>query len=812
MSAGHANGGIPARRAVVRWASRVFRRDWRQHLLILSLLTVAIAAAVGFTCAAFNIAPVSGQAEFGAATHYFTFNDPDPATLQAKLDAGVEWFGEIEAIGHRPVPVPGTVKKIDYRSQQPDGPFGEPLLRLSSGRYPVADDEVAVTDGVVDALGASVGATIDLDGVTRSVVGIVENPSNLGDDFALLPASALAQSTYVEMLVDASEGRVDDFRPPGDTGRILSSRGDLPADVLAAVLILVVSTLVLILVALVAASSFMVIAQRRLPQLGMMSAVGATEKHLRLTMLATGAVTGVVAAVMGTVLGLAGWIALAPSVSNAVGHRMDALNVPWWLVLTAMVLAVVAATAAAWWPGRTMSRIPTVLALSGRPPDRPALHRSSLLAIMCLVGGAVCLGVGSNTGEAAAIDLTLIAVGMLAVVAGVLLVSPLAIQALARLAARVPVAARLALRDLSRYRSRSGAALAAIALALGIAVAIVATAAAAENNAGSGNLSSTQLLVYTADKFGLVIADDATLDEVQAGVDEISASLPGAVATRLDLAMDPQATPASSDERPAIALARPVSDGLAYAGAVYVASPTLLATYGLDPGDLVGKDIVTTQTGEVEIMGAGRPSPDRRDPGERLTATGGLRETYSSLPRALISPERLIERGWSAAPSGQWLIETSKPLSSSQLRAARIIATQYGIEIESRNDQARLANLGRGAIAAGMLLALAILAMTIGLIRSESTGELRMLTATGGTSSTRRSISAVTAGALAALGALLGIGGAYLALAAGRLSNLTPLPLGHLAVIAVGTPLVALAAGWVFAGREPAVLARRPLE
>ncbi len=208
-----------------------------------------------------------------------------------------------------------------------------------------------------------------------------------------------------------AKDRVDDFRPPGDTGRILSSRGDLPEDVLAAVLILVVSTLVLTLVGLVAASSFTVIAQRRLPQLGMMSAVGATEKHLRLTMLATGAVTGVVAAVVGTVLGLAGWIALAPSVSNAVGHRMDALNIPWWLVLAAMLLAVVAATAAAWWPGRTMSRIPTVLALSGRPPERPALHRSSLLAIGCLVGGAVCLAVGSKTGAASAIDLTLIAVG-----------------------------------------------------------------------------------------------------------------------------------------------------------------------------------------------------------------------------------------------------------------------------------------------------------------------------------------------------------------------------------------------------------------
>ena len=111
-----------------------------------------------------------------------------------------------------------------------------------------------------------------------------------------------------------------------------------------------------------------------------------------------------------------------------------------------------------------------------------------------------------------------------------------------------------------------------------------------------------------------------------------------------------------------------------------------------------------------------------------------------------------------------------------------------------------------------MLLALAILAMTIGLIRGESMGELRTLTATGATRSTRRAITAVTAAALAALGALLGMAGAYVGLAAARLSHLLPLPFAALTVVVIGTPLVAGGAGWVFAGREPAAIARRPLD
>ena len=48
---------------------------------------------------------------------------------------------------------------------------------------------------------------------------------------------------------------------------------------------------------------------------------------------------------------------------------------------------------------------------------------------------------------------------------------------------------------------------------------------------------------------------------------------------------------------------------------------------------------------------------------------------------------------------------------------------------------------------AGILLALGVLAATVGLIRGESANELRTLTATGATRSVRRGITAVTAAA-----------------------------------------------------------------
>ena len=60
----HARGA--ARRAVVRWAVRLFRREWRQQVLVLALLSVAVATTVvGIALAASSVP--SQAAEFGRA-------------------------------------------------------------------------------------------------------------------------------------------------------------------------------------------------------------------------------------------------------------------------------------------------------------------------------------------------------------------------------------------------------------------------------------------------------------------------------------------------------------------------------------------------------------------------------------------------------------------------------------------------------------------------------------------------------------------------------------------------------------------------
>jgi putative ABC transport system permease protein len=105
--------------------------------------------------------------------------------------------------------------------------------------------------------------------------------------------------------------------------------------------------------------------------------------------------------------------------------------------------------------------------------------------------------------------------------------------------------------------------------------------------------------------------------------------------------------------------------------------------------------------------------------------------------------------------------------------------------------------------------------MAVGLIRSESAGDLRTLTATGATSRVRRTLTATTAGALALLGALLGVAGAYILLLAlyyDDIGYLRDVPILYLGVAVFGVPLAATAAGWLLSGREPPAIARTVIE
>ena len=845
------SGGVAARRAVARWAWRMFRREWRQQLLVVTLLTVAVAAAIGSITIAYNAVPADNS-EFGSGNQVLTFDGSDPQRLQAGLGAAKRFFGTIDVIGHRPVPVPGSVEKVDYRSQTPGGTYSEDLLALRRGSYPEGAGEVAVTDRVAEFLRLEIGSTLALDGRRRTVVGIVENPSKLSDEFALVSPSS-ASPDVVDVLVGAGEASpasesfyqaLDDRDHERWAFVGAKLRGSDVSGTAETLLMFSVATVFLLLASLVAAAGFAVVAQRRLRRLGMLAAVGATERHLRLVLLWNGAVVGTLAAVIGTIAGLALWVVFAPTLESAVDHRIDRLGLPWVLIAMAVVLAVVGATAAAWWPGRTVARIPVLLALSGRPPrPRPARH-SAIAAGALIAVGIGCLVLSDRDKP------LLIIAGLVATILGALLLGPLAIRVFARAAGHTPIAVRLALRDLARYQARSGAALAAITLALGIAATVVVIAAAEEKQSAGvpPNLSNAQIRVYTGatpEPNIVAIQTPTELERMAAGVRRLAADLDAAVIP-LQSAIQPGARPGVIEgsrvldaevlsrkvdradldrSRGFICPAPPPASCYQIASRLYVATPALLRYLGIDPATvdastdfLVDKSVQTdglvtikSRLGEPQVTERAITNVRRIDSRKLFGSPSG--ETGLA-PTSFITLDGLRRRGMRQIPSG-WLVESSRPLTSEQIADTRDLAAAGGLTIETRREPASYTTLIAIATAAGALLALAILAMTVGLIRSESAGDLRTLTAAGATSRVRRALTAATAGALALLGALLGVAGAYLALGAtyfDKLDYLGRIPVLYLVLMIVGIPAAAAAAGWLLSGREPPAIARTVIE
>ena len=841
---GPSNGRIAARRPLVRWAWRLFRREWRQQVLVLALLTLAVAAAIASVTVAYNASPTD-DAEFGSANHLLRFDGADPSRLEAGLAAAEERFGAIDVIGHRPVTVPGGIDKVEFRAQDPRGAYGGARLALRRGAYPEGPGQVAITDGVATILGLELGKTLALDGGRRTVVGIVENPRDLSDEFALVSPSSAGAPDHVTVLVDAGAESVDAFATEaGERSALVGSNvrhSNRAADTLA---MFSVASVFLLLAALVAAAGFAVIAQRRLRQLGMLAAVGATEKHLRLVLLTNGAVVGAIGALIGTIAGLAVWLAIAPTLEPAVGHRIDRLSLPWLLLAMVVVVAVVGATAAAWWPGRAVARVPVTLALSARPPRPKPAHRSAIVAAVLIAAG-----IGSLVLSDRSRDLLIIA-GILATILGTLLLGPLAIRLFARPAGHTPIAVRLALRDLSRYQARSGAALAAITLALGIAAAVVVVAAAEERREDSAppNLSDRQIRVYTGlrEQETLAVQTPAEIDRMAARVRQLAADLDGAAVIPLHNAVRQGLEPGVTNEGIRVisteALTRKIDDpdnerwsrrGTICLGEphcyviesrLYVATPALLGYLGIDPATVdPGTDFLAdpaVRTDELVIPDISTPEGgEASEDAVTNVQTIDSRKLFGSpiaadlAPDSFITLEGLRRRGWKQTPSG-WLVESSGPLTSEQVAEAREFAADNGLTIETRRESSSMTPIAI-ATAAGALLALAILAMTVGLIRSETAGDLRTLTATGATSRIRRTLTAATAGSLAFLGALLGVAGAYVTLAATYLDDLGYLgriPVLPLVLMVVGVPLAAAAAGWLLAGREPPAIARPAIE
>ncbi len=447
---------------------------------------------------------------------------------------------------------------------------------------------------------------------------------------------------------------------------------------------------------------------------------------------------------------------------------------------------------------------------------------------------------GKQSGGGGAPELVL---GFVTLIAAVVLLSPFGLVVLARLGRRAPIAVRLALRDLVRYRARSGSALAAISLGVLIAVLVCVLTAQRYGNVldyAGPNLASNQVIVYTPNgpyggggpggpgngSGGTATGSEQSMATV---ADGIAAALGSHDVVQLDQ------TGASLVHAAA---------GRSWSGPVYVATPQLLQAFGIKASQVnPAADILSMRPGLSGISdmqltygkgpqanfgpgnGPGNGPQTYPCPAGSCLANPVIQEVSAlpsgtSAPNTVITEHAIHQLGLqSTTATAGWLIQTPNPPSAAQITNARLTAAAAGLTIETKSSAPSSAEILNWATVFGIALALGILAMSIGLIRSETASDLRTLAATGATSLTRRNLTAATAGALALLGAVLGTVAAYVAAIAyawgnplDGLSELSSVPTENLLIILIGMPLVAVVAGWLLAGREPGALGHQPIE
>jgi putative ABC transport system permease protein len=820
---------VPARRAVTRWAWRLFRREWRQQLLVLGLITVAVAATIIGAAVATNNPPPA-NAGYGTANSQAVFQAPDPH-LASQIALLQQHYGRTDVIENQTFGVPGSINTYQVRAQNPHGPYGQPMLSLVSGHFPAGAGQVAVTSGVASDFGLHVGSVWHQDGTTRTVVGIVQNPQSLLDEFALVVPGQVSNPTQVTVLFDGHG------RPPAALAPYITAAGSQVASNVVNPESISVAGLVvgMLLIALVAVGGFTVLAQRRLRSLGMLASMGATDRNVRLVVMANGAVVGIVGAILGLVVGLAGWLAYRPELEQTSHHLIGVFALPWGVIALALVLAVLAAFFAASRPARAITRVPIVTALAGRPAPPRQVHRSAVPGLVLLVIAFILFGWSGASGNGNS-GLPKLALGLIVLIVAVILLAPFCLSAIAKLGSRAPISMRLALRDLSRYRARSGSALAAISIGILIAVIISVVSAARFANVldyAGPNLASNQLIVYTPNGQGG--GPGGPGPTTTPGNPASWAAKAHAIATDLGTrdAVELETTDANLNH---------AQSGRNWSGPLYVATPQLLRAFGIKDSQFSPTaDILTMRPGlsgvsdmqllygtsKGEGFGQGPNANSFPCPKNSCVANPSIDEV-SALPAGTSAPNTVItehavrtlhlQTGPGAAAG--WLIQTANPLTSAQIHNARLAAAAANMTIETRNSIPTSATIVDWATVFGIVLALAILGMSVGLIRSEAASDLRTLAATGASGTTRRNLTATTAGALGFTGAVLGILGGYVGTAGWFRTNsfngglgaiFTTVPVTNLLIILVGMPLLAAVGGWLLAGRQPRDLGHQPL-
>ena len=809
-------------RAAARIAARSARRNVKRSLLVVAMVALPVALVTATATVARTIVGTPEQdvaATMGSAEALFTVGRRfDPDRLTKRLPPGTEVVAmrtqEVGLIQHGKLSFSMLV--------EPDAALDNPVLRgmfeLRSGTAPAAPGEALVNELLLDSVGAEVGDQIEVGDHRLTVTGIM---AARDFDAIVAPGTLTSKSWSSNLLIDLPQGASADPLLPLTHARwhhgylLRTEVAEFAArDALAwEGVSLVGGVLALFATGLIVAAAFVVGARRQLRELGLVGAVGGEPRHVRAVVWLGGTTLGFVGGVLGSAAGIGLAIAAYPFLDNLTSRAVGPLNVNPLVLVATILLGTIAATLSALAPARAAGKLSVMAALAGRTAPPRAPGRVAVFGLIVLTVGGVVTGWATvaDSGEVLAL-----AIGLVAMLVGILFGIPLMVSAVGRFAHRLPTTVRLAARDAARHGRRTGAAVAAAVIALAVPVAVSAYSLSEETyERRTPRLFGNELLIGTFSEV-----------EVQTSPQDVSATFEEAFP---DASIVPlrQAFRSRSEN---------VNDGEVF---VMVRAPGELGgDTSSDVGEpsaavetMVGWPLFVGDAALLELIGAEEGSDDLEDgravilggyepkngsvrvslptpagykptklPGTAIDSRSYFNE---SIPRVVVSSETAARLGLKTRVSDH-LLSNPSALSSDDIARAGVVAERLpGVFVRSNDDYLPAYALGRTvATAATIPLALAVLAVAVALLASESRRSHQILVAVGAGPLTHRKVVAATSGLLALITAILAIPAGFLPTVVVQIASQAGRPVVvpwlTLAIIVIVTPVLsAVVAGLV---------------
>lgn len=377
---------------------------------------------------------------------------------------------------------------------------------VTSGRAPRSDHEALVDRNAAKADGLRVGDTLTIGSGTKAqqvrVVGLADSVSYLGSD-VYVPWSTLsmlpgAQADAVSYTVTggAVDQRADELRAAVDDAKVRTRSAYVDdrvtmvnqgVDVISYLLLLFAAIAGFVAV-LVIANTFTILFAQRTRDFALLRCVGATGRQVLRSVRVESFALAVVASVLGVAGGAAAGYGITAVVRVLAGpERIGAVSLsPVWLA-AAFVGGVVVTSVAAWWPTRAVTRVSPLAAL--RPAETPGVRSRA---------GRIRLGLGLVTvtgstavlvGAVSAHSMPVLLLGGMGSFVGVLLLGPVVVPALLRVAGRLlrrtGPSLRIASANAVRNPRRSAATTASLLVGVTLTTAVLTGMASARGAIGS---------------------------------------------------------------------------------------------------------------------------------------------------------------------------------------------------------------------------------------------------------------------------------------------------------------------------------------